>query len=233
MCTQIGNDHFTWFATTGSKSRLNFLELLRAGHGDYVINEPPAQSGAIRRQAGEPPDPAPWRRGGLARPSRSPRGRRVQVEGAMWGSITDHGLLTGDRQRRRRSVQRRDIWVHADDPFPDRLHRGTARGARTDQGAGVVVLRRPQDPRSNRGRQSRRFDRIFTARTEFVTLDRLLARLHANKDERFALDPSRSILERISYKTQDSICDNLGLPRQPPQGHAPSMPDIGRLRGRS
>jgi len=30
---------------------------------------------------------------------------------------------------------------------------------------------------------SRRFDRIFTARTEFVTLDRLLARLHANKDE--------------------------------------------------
>ena len=39
VCTQIGNDHFTWFATTGSKSRLNFLELLRAGHGDYVIND--------------------------------------------------------------------------------------------------------------------------------------------------------------------------------------------------
>jgi site-specific recombinase XerC len=27
-----------WFGTTGSKSRLNFLALLRAGHGDYVIN---------------------------------------------------------------------------------------------------------------------------------------------------------------------------------------------------
>ena len=26
------------FGTTGSKSRLNFLELLRAGHDDYVIN---------------------------------------------------------------------------------------------------------------------------------------------------------------------------------------------------
>ncbi len=38
FCTQIGNDRFAWFATTGSKSRLNFLELLRAGHGDYVIN---------------------------------------------------------------------------------------------------------------------------------------------------------------------------------------------------
>src|SRR4051794_2081382 len=37
-CTQIGNDHFAWFGTTASKSRLNFLELLRAGHTDYVIN---------------------------------------------------------------------------------------------------------------------------------------------------------------------------------------------------
>src|SRR4029453_13329371 len=37
-CTQIGNDHFAWFGTTASKSRLNFLELLRAGHLDYVIN---------------------------------------------------------------------------------------------------------------------------------------------------------------------------------------------------
>jgi hypothetical protein len=37
-CTQIGNDHFAWFGTTASKSRLNFLELLRTGHLDYVIN---------------------------------------------------------------------------------------------------------------------------------------------------------------------------------------------------
>ena len=36
-CTQIGNDHFAWFGTTASKSRLNFLELLRAGHGEYVM----------------------------------------------------------------------------------------------------------------------------------------------------------------------------------------------------
>ena len=35
FCTQIGNDDFTWFATRASKSRLNFLDLLRAGHGGY------------------------------------------------------------------------------------------------------------------------------------------------------------------------------------------------------
>jgi hypothetical protein len=39
FCTQIGNDHFTWFGTGPSKSRLNFLDLLRAGHTDYVIND--------------------------------------------------------------------------------------------------------------------------------------------------------------------------------------------------
>ena len=39
FCTQIGNDDFTWFGTRPSKSRLNFLDLLRAGHGDYVIND--------------------------------------------------------------------------------------------------------------------------------------------------------------------------------------------------
>src|ERR1700690_453328 len=38
VCTQIGNDDFAWFGTTGSRSRLNFLDLLRAGHTDYVIN---------------------------------------------------------------------------------------------------------------------------------------------------------------------------------------------------
>ena len=36
--THIGDDRFAWFATRPSKSRLNFLDLLRAGHPDYVIN---------------------------------------------------------------------------------------------------------------------------------------------------------------------------------------------------
>jgi hypothetical protein len=39
FCTQIGNDRFTWFGTRPSKTRLNFLDLLRAGHTDYVLNE--------------------------------------------------------------------------------------------------------------------------------------------------------------------------------------------------
>src|SRR3954469_8473739 len=71
-CTQIGNDHFAWFGTTASKSRLNFLELLRAGHGDYVINaealaymrERGLSASLIEQLAGQPdrhfPDRAAW-----------------------------------------------------------------------------------------------------------------------------------------------------------------------------
>ena len=35
---RLATTHFAWFGTTASKSRLNFLGLLRAGHSDYVIN---------------------------------------------------------------------------------------------------------------------------------------------------------------------------------------------------
>jgi hypothetical protein len=47
FCTQIGNAYFAWFGTTDSKSRSNFLELLRAGHDDYAIN---AEAAAYMRQ---------------------------------------------------------------------------------------------------------------------------------------------------------------------------------------
>ena len=39
VTTQIGGERFTVFRTGRSKSRLNFLSLLRAGHEDYVVNE--------------------------------------------------------------------------------------------------------------------------------------------------------------------------------------------------
>ncbi len=38
-CTHIGNEFFAWFKSTKSKSRINFLELLRHRHKDYVVNE--------------------------------------------------------------------------------------------------------------------------------------------------------------------------------------------------
>ncbi|MCF6246012.1 MAG: transposase [Desulfobacula sp.] len=36
-CTHIGNQFSAWFKSTQSKSRINFLELLRASHCDYAL----------------------------------------------------------------------------------------------------------------------------------------------------------------------------------------------------
>jgi len=72
VCTQIGNDDFAWFGTTKSKSRLNFLDLLRAGHTDYVVNDVAltymrerALAGSVIARLAEHPDkqfadPAAW-----------------------------------------------------------------------------------------------------------------------------------------------------------------------------
>ena len=38
-CTHIGNEYFAWFKSTDSKSRINFLNLLRCEHIDFVLND--------------------------------------------------------------------------------------------------------------------------------------------------------------------------------------------------
>ena len=109
VCTQIGNDSFAWFGTTSSKSRLNFLELLRAGFTDYVINEAAldymrehALAGPVIRQlAGHEPrwfaDQAAWTHHleqlGITDLQVTPDPVRVATEGALWGAIAAHGFL--------------------------------------------------------------------------------------------------------------------------------------------
>src|SRR5271168_2308723 len=108
-CTQIGNACFTWFGTTASKSRLNFLELLRAGYQDYVVNDEALAYMRARSLAGpvidllsEHPDRwfadrAAWNahldRLGISALKVHPDPVRVATEGALWGSVKAHGFL--------------------------------------------------------------------------------------------------------------------------------------------
>ena len=46
-CTHIGNESFSWFESTSSKSRINFLMLLRAGRTDYWITSEEVAYGSI------------------------------------------------------------------------------------------------------------------------------------------------------------------------------------------
>src|SRR5215212_52423 len=210
-CTQIGNDHFAWFGTTASKSRLNFLELLRAGHPDYVINaealaymrERGLSASLIEQLAGQPdrhfPDRAAWyahlERLGITDLRVSPDPVRIATEGALWGAIKAHGLLpdtvvVSDDAGQFLVGCHALCWVHAErlvhklDTFTD--HQRTAQQRMRSLiwwfYRYLKAYRREPTPR-RRTELRARFDRIFGRRTGFVVLDRLLARLHANKPE--------------------------------------------------
>jgi hypothetical protein len=103
------NAHFAWFGTTGSKSRLNFLALLRAGYDDYVIN---AEALAYMREralaahviarliehpercfAGRNAWNAHLETLGIAALRINPDPVMVATEGALWGSVKAHGFL--------------------------------------------------------------------------------------------------------------------------------------------
>jgi hypothetical protein len=211
FCTQIGNAHFAWFGTTGSKSRSNFLELLRAGHGDYVIN---AEALAYMRQralAGPVvarlakhrrkffADQAAWiahlNRLGISALKVTPDPVLIASEGALWGSVKAHGFLpntviVSDDAGQFNVGQHGLCWVHAErlvhklDTFTDE-QREVQRKIRALIWKFYRALKTyRQHPTSQRkATLQARFDRIFTHKTGFVTLDRLLTRLHANKSE--------------------------------------------------
>jgi hypothetical protein len=211
VCTQLGNDRFAAFATTASKSRLNFLEVLRAGHADYVIN---AEALAYMRQralagpviaslAEHPerhfPNEAAWLRHldqlGITALAVTPDPVRIATEGAAWGSVKAHGLLPDtvilSDDAGQFALDRHALcWVHAErlvhklDTFTERQHAAQqlVRALIWWFYADLKAYRRAPD-RRRRYELRARFDRIFRRRTGFATLDRLLARLHANKEE--------------------------------------------------
>lgn len=210
-CTQIGNDRFTWFATTGSKSRLNFLELLRAGHGDYEINAEAlaymrsrSLAGSIIRRLAEQDDKrfadrAAWQahleRLAITALEVLPDPVQIATEGALWGSIRAHGLLpdtviVSDDAGQFNVGRHALCWVHAErlvhklDTFTDhnRAAQQRIRSLIWWFYGDLKAYRRDPTPQRKAALRAR-FDRIFRRRTGFATLDRLLARLLANKAE--------------------------------------------------
>lgn len=210
-CTQIGNEHFTWFGTRPSKSRLNFLDLLRAGHTDFVLNDAafdymrtralPAM--LIASLAAQPErdfaDQAAWSaqldRLGFTGLTTTPEPVQIATEGAIWGSIHAHDFLRdavvlSDDAGQFAIGQHALCWVHAErlvhklDAFtePHRAAQQNVRKLIWNFYADLKAYKANPD-KHRRVALRARFDSIFRRRTGFATLDRLLARLHANKAE--------------------------------------------------
>ena len=210
FCTQIGDDRFTAFATTPSKSRLDFLQILRAGHTDYVVNiaalaymaQRNLPKEVIERLAEGPahfPGAASWRAHlsalGLDRLRGHPDPVRIATEGALWGAIKHHGLLDdavvlSDDAGQFRIAKHALCWVHAErlvnglDTFNAAQRRTVARVRQLIWWFYADLKAYAEAPSARRKAQlKRRFDNVFDRRTGFAPLDRLLRRLHARKAE--------------------------------------------------
>src|SRR5918994_5137537 len=133
--TQVGDDRFTAFRTGPSKSREAFLSILRAGHGEYVVDEEAlaymrsrALAGpVVERLAAHPAkvfaDEDAWKAHlaalGIDRLAVTPDPVRIATEGALWGAIRRRDLLAGtgivsDDAGQFRVGEHALCWIHAE-----------------------------------------------------------------------------------------------------------------------
>lgn len=207
--TQIGGEHFTAFRTTSTKSRLNFLSLLRGSYQDYVLND--AAFAHLERCKA---DPALVARLETREPQVFPNqlqllkhlvGRKIDIfdkplirmlgEAGIWGSIRHHGLLgsaviVSDDAGQFRVGNHALCWVHAE-RLLQKLMPATPEQVRWVETMRDLIWRYYKALKAFRQKPSpgsiaafhRRFDRIFSIRTGYQELDRLLLRLSRRKEE--------------------------------------------------
>jgi Transposase IS66 family len=132
-CTHIGNEFFAYFASTDSKSRLNFLEVLRGEHTDYAMNEiavaywekqhlPTALLALLSEGLDQFADAATWQTHLQALGITSARHALIATEGALLGSLIAHGVspalaVLSDGAGQFVILVHAACWVHAERPL--------------------------------------------------------------------------------------------------------------------
>lgn len=207
--THIGGEHFSAFRTAPSKSRLNFLALLRGNYQDDVLND--AAFALLEDRQVDPALLAPLKR-------REPRRFANQVpflghlaehgidifdrdiirpfaEAGIWSAIRHHGLvgntvIVSDDAGQFRVGTHALCWVHAE----RLLHKlmpatpGQVKHVETLRELIWLFYKLLKDYQRSPGRRAARalqvrFDRIFSIRTGYRDLDQLLSRLKRRKAE--------------------------------------------------
>ena len=205
--TCISNELMTYFASTGSKSRINFLEILRAGHNDYFINEVAVSYMKEQRikkdilaslqKANDKhfSNKEEWQNHLLSLGIENSRQVRIATEGALMGSAISHGLspdlvILSDDAGQFNVLVHALCWVHAERlinkliGFNDQ-HRADISSVRDQIWTLYQQLKDYKASRSDvlKSEIQLKFDDIFTQKTSFQTLNLALARLNKNKKE--------------------------------------------------
>jgi hypothetical protein len=206
-CTHIGNQWFSWFESTDTKSRINFLRLLRAGRTDYVINSDAVsywQSHKLPRPvmealgADQPrviADDPQWDLYLEQKGIKTARHVQIATEGALFASIIEHGIsrnliIVSDDAGQFNVLLHALCWIHAERSINKRTpvsEKGKAdleevRGKLWGLYGDLKAYKVNPDP-VEAERLDQLFDEIFTTKTHSASLNNALKRIYNNKAE--------------------------------------------------
>jgi len=225
-CTLIGNDTFAWFASTDSKSRINFLQLLRAGRTDYAINRdaldymrvqklPKKPLAQLTAQAGLSfANEEKWQANLKRLEITKTRHIRIATEGVLIGSLLEHGIseklaIMSDDARQFKVLLHGLCWVHAErtinklDGFSDEQCEALDK-IRSEIWDLYAELKSYKEAptEQKKAELDAQFDAIFTQQTCYATLNEALRRLHRNKKELLL------VLERPDFPLHNNAGEN-------------------------
>ena len=204
--TQIGNEFFAWFSSTESKSRLNYLTLLHAGHPSYCVNEsaleymqqqklPQVLLDKFAVKSNELMDKDQWQEWLASLEISKSKQQRTVTEGALLGALLERDeiqrlAVVSDGAPQFRVLRHGLCWVHAErlvhtlNPAGEQQRKAVKRVRKR-----IWVLYRAlkayqRAPTAAMAKRlSSLFDWIFSQKTTYETLNRLLKRLRQHKDE--------------------------------------------------
>jgi len=206
-CTHIGNEYFAWFESTNSKSRINFLKLLRTGYNDFIINDdaleymhkqglPKFQLEKFENSKGKRyKTEKQWIKFLKASEVTANHHVRISTEGGLIGSIIHHGynknmVIISDDAGQFNVFLHGLCWVHAERTIHKLIgfteqHTKLLEDTRTDI---WTLYRELKDYRINpdklkKSNLEKQFDELFTRKTGWAALDLALKRIYKNKAE--------------------------------------------------
>jgi hypothetical protein len=206
-CTHIGNELFSWFESTESKSRINFLKLMRAGHSDFAINMdaicymqehklPQKALKVIIDNMGKIfADGSQWHDFLAQNAIVNARHVQIATEGVLLGSIIEHGIskhlvVLSDDAGQFNVLLHALCWIHANRaidkiiPFTDQAKKDldTVKDQVWQLYEGLKAYKENPKP-ADKNRLNDMFDEIFTQTTCSASLNAALKRINNNKSE--------------------------------------------------
>jgi hypothetical protein len=203
-CTALGNDLFAYFESTGSKSRLNFLEVLQGQQRDYVINattlaywQRQKLAAALVEQLtqgaqefrGEPAWQARLTELGIT----DERHVRIATEGTLLGGLVARGVspdlgVLSDGAPQFVVFVHAGCWIHAERPLPKLVPHNDQHRAAIDKVRSHIwefyqdlKAYRAQPDAAQRTVLEARFDALVAERTGYPSIDGILKEIRDHK----------------------------------------------------